>query len=35
MKMLLGVFIGMTVGLLAVLIIFHNATPVAADSGCQ
>jgi hypothetical protein len=33
MKMLLGVFIGTTVGLLAVLIIFHNAAPVAADSG--
>ena len=33
MKMLLSFFIGTTVGLLAVLLIFHNAAPVAADSG--
>jgi RecA-family ATPase len=32
MKMLLGFFIGTTVGLLAVLIIFHNSPSVAADS---
>jgi hypothetical protein len=32
MKMLLGFFIGTTVGLLVVLVIFHNSTPVSADS---
>ena len=33
MKMLLGFFMGTTVGLLTVLVIFHNTTPVAAESG--
>ena len=33
MKMLLGFFIGTTVGLLVVLVIFHNSTPVSADSA--
>ena len=31
--MLLGFFMGTTVGLLTMLVIFHNTTPVAADSG--
>ena len=31
--MLFGFFMGTTVGLLTVLVIFHNTTPVAADSG--
>ena len=33
MKMLLGFFMGTTVGLLVVLVIFHNSTPISADSS--
>jgi len=33
MKMLLGFFIGTTVALLVVLLVFHNTAPMIADRG--